>query len=172
MKVLQSVQPASIARRARRSLVEFTMPATDITITDNVLPVLPTLKARPGRATRRALEHGTVVTAKGKSARSAARRRRERKTDAVASNSEAADTPAKIIADYCFNAFKLTTANVEATLGYAHRVGKLVAPSEFVLLSTMQTRKQVEIMVAQMSALTALSRTLAASTSVKIKRGD
>lgn len=67
---------------------------------------------------------------------------------------------AKITAEFCGKAFELMTANLNATVEYAQRLGDVKSPSEFVELSTSHARKHVELVITQAVALGAFSQVL------------
>ena len=67
---------------------------------------------------------------------------------------------AEIAQEYRTKALKLMTANVEANFDYAHKLASLTTPFEFIELSTTHARKQFELIMSQIAAFGALSRSL------------
>jgi Phasin protein len=72
--------------------------------------------------------------------------------------------------EYRAKAFQLMTANVKANLEYATKLKKLRTPFEFIELSTVHARKQFELIMSHMTALSALSRSLTMAMSAGIER--
>jgi Phasin protein len=67
---------------------------------------------------------------------------------------------AKIMAAFCGKSFELMSANLDAAVEYAKRLGEVTSASELVQLSTSQARKNVELVVTQAVALGAFSQEL------------
>ena len=71
--------------------------------------------------------------------------------------------PSVAAAEYCAKVFTIMTANVNATLEYARQLGGIKSPGEFIELSTIQARKQVDLVITHAAELRALSRSFGAA---------
>ena len=67
---------------------------------------------------------------------------------------------AKVTAEFCSKAVELMTANVNAAVEFAHRLGDVTSPSEFVALSSSHARKHAELVITHAVALGAYSQEL------------
>jgi len=74
-----------------------------------------------------------------------------------------AATISATVADYQAKAFRLTEANISATLEYAQQLVKLKSASDFIKLSSTHARIQIELMIKQSSELRSLAMNLTPS---------
>jgi hypothetical protein len=74
-----------------------------------------------------------------------------------------AATISAIVADYQAKALGLTEANMSATLEFAQQLVNLRSASDFIKLSSMHARTQIELMIKQSSELRSLVRNLTPS---------
>ena len=74
-----------------------------------------------------------------------------------------AATISATVADYQAKAFRLTEANISATLEYAQQLVNLNSASDFIKLSSTHARIQIELMIKQSSELRSLAMNLTPS---------
>jgi hypothetical protein len=160
-------------RPARRSLTEFSMPASGAANAEPQRPApvsprirrlhavrpeakpLPKLAAKPKPA--------AITRAPGARDGAAIRLPGPSLTTSAVKAEGNVPAPVGIAAEFCAKTIEVMTANVSATLDYARRLAAVNSPAEFVKLSASQTRKQIELVIAQTATMNALSRTLLAS---------
>jgi hypothetical protein len=162
----QSERPASASRPARRSLIEFALPASGAPKEmPSAARPLPT--AQPASAMRLDKQ---PFKASDKRMEKIGHEPLDEDQEIVAmqhANCESADkaTPAaaKVANEYRANGYELVIANINTTLEYAQRLLSVKTSTEFFELSTMQAGKQMEFIIKQTAALGSIAQRLAAS---------
>jgi hypothetical protein len=164
----QSGRPASAPRPARRSLIEFALPAIGAPkgIPSTARP-LPT--AQPALATRRGKQ--LFKTPDERMEETTSEALNEDQTIAASgwlqANYESADktasAAAKIADEYGAKVFTLMLANVNTTLNYAQRLVNVKTPNEFFEVSTSQAGKQWEFIIKQTAELGSIAQRMATS---------
>src|SRR5437879_2912460 len=163
----RSGQPVSASRPARRSLIEFALPASGA---PEMLPAarpLPT--AQPALATRRDKQ---AFKTSDKRIKAIVHEPLNEDQVIAASGSrqafyESADntTPvtAEVAGEYRAKAFELVIANINTTLAYAQRLVNVKTPAEFFEVSTSHAGKQLDLVIKQTAELGSIAQRLATS---------
>jgi hypothetical protein len=177
----QSGRPASTSRPARRSLVEFALPASGALVEmpsaarplPTVQPALATRRdkqpIKPSEKRRKTIRHEPLnedqqvaaVDVRQANNLTVAMLEDETKFQQTEDMTPAAANTAnvaKVAEAYRAKAFELMTVNVNITLEYAQRLVNVKTPTEFVALSAGHACKQLELIINQTSALGSIAQ--------------
>src|ERR1700722_6285506 len=163
----KSGQQVSASRPARRSLVEFSLPASgaleELSSAARPLPraqPAPTKQKgkQPFNLSDKRMEKTKAAPLEADQKIAASRSRQGNRESAT----EAPPRAVKVADEYGVKAFELMIANISASLEYAQRLVNVRTPSEFVDLTTNQAWKQVNSIIKQTAELRSIAQRSAA----------
>jgi hypothetical protein len=162
----KSERPVSASRPARRSLIEFSLPASgaleELSSASRPLPrtqPAPTMQngKQPFKPPDKRIEKIRAAPLEADQKIAASRSRQVNRESA----NKASPRAVKVADEYGVKAFELMIANIGASLEYAQRLVNVRTPTEFVDLATSQAWKQLNSIIKQTAELRSIAQRLA-----------